>query len=390
MVPTKLQLSNFTSYGQDVPTLDFKKIHLAAISGVNGAGKSSLLDAITWCIWGTSRLGDSADQLIRLGQKEMWVQFSFELDNHIFTIKRSRVLKGAGSTTLDFTGSTSSPQAHNLTEGTIKATQQKIIDALHLTYETFTNSAFLRQGHADEFTTKGAMDRKRILADILGLSHFDELEEKAKEKIKEIQSKLSQKEERSEKKKEAEGTIAKVETEIKSLEEKLKLLQKERETLKIASEQRKKLEQNFLQNKKELEEILNTGKSRKEKIDLLKNNLEKLKGAETELSQLKELQGEKEKMDEVKNKKLETEKNLSEVLGTINLKKQRQHQIQEEIEKLNNQIKQSTKAGAKCPTCGQEIGKLEKDHVKKELSTQIDILEKELAKIDFSAEEKTS
>jgi len=258
MVPTKLQLSNFTSYGQDVPTLDFKKIHLAAISGVNGAGKSSLLDAITWCIWGTSRLGDSADQLIRLGQKEMCVQFSFEMDGHIYTIKRSRVLKGAGSTTLDFTGSTSSPQAHNLTEGTIKATQQKIIDALHLTYETFTNSAFLRQGHADEFTTKGAMDRKRILADILGLSHFDELEEKAKEKIKEIQSKLqlleyqsleieaelSQKEERSEKKKEAEGTIAKVETEIKSLEEKLKLLQTQRETLKITSEQRKKIEQN--------------------------------------------------------------------------------------------------------------------------------------------------
>jgi len=399
MVPTKLQLSNFTSYGQDVPTLDFKKIHLAAISGVNGAGKSSLLDAITWCIWGTSRLGDSADQLIRLGQKEMWVQFSFELDNHIFTIKRSRILKGAGSTSLDFTSG-----SHNLTEGTIKATQQKIIDTLHLTYETFTNSAFLRQGHADEFTTKGAMDRKRILADILGLSHFDELEEKAKEKIKEIQSKLqlleyqsleieaelSQKEERSEKKKEAEGTIAKVETEIKSLEEKLKLLQTQRETLKITSEQRKKIEQNFLQNKKELEEILLQGKSRKEKIDLLKSNLEKLKGAEIELSRLKELQTEKEKMDQERNKKLETEKSLSEITGQINLKKQKAQQLKNEGEKLKLQIKKSSEIGAKCPTCGQEIGKDEKAHVHKELSTQIEVLQKELAKIDYADEEKKS
>ena len=267
---------------------------------------------------------------------------------------------------MDFTSG-----SHNLTEGTIKATQQKIIDTLHLTYETFTNSAFLRQGHADEFTTKGAMDRKRILADILGLSHFDELEEKAKEKIKEIQSKLqlleyqsleieaelSQKEERSEKKKEAEGTIAKVETEIKSLEEKLKLLQTQRETLKITSEQRKKIEQNFLQNKKELEEILLQGKSRKEKIDLLKSNLEKLKGAEIELSRLKELQTEKEKMDQERNKKLETEKSLSEITGQINLKKQKAQQLKNEGEKLKLQIKKSSEIGAKCPTCGQEIGK---------------------------------
>ncbi|KKS13535.1 MAG: Exonuclease SbcC, partial [Candidatus Daviesbacteria bacterium GW2011_GWB1_41_5] len=201
---------------------------------------------------------------------------------------------------------------------------------------------------------------------------------------------LSQKEERSEKKKEAEGTIAKVETEIKSLEEKLKLLQTQRETLKITSEQRKKIEQNFLQNKKELEEILLQGKSRKEKIDLLKSNLEKLKGAEIELSRLKELQTEKEKMDQERNKKLETEKSLSEITGQINLKKQKAQQLKNEGEKLKLQIKKSSEIGAKCPTCGQEIGKDEKAHVHKELSTQIEVLQKELAKIDYADEEKKS
>ena len=179
MIPVLLKLSNFTSYGENPPELNFTKFKLAAISGLNGAGKSSLLDAITWCIWGTSRAGDSSDSLIHTGADSMQVEFSFELDSHVFTIKRKRVKKSGGSTALElWSGS------NNLTEGTIKATQEKIIQALHLTFETFSNSSYLRQGHADEFTTKGPTDRKRILADILGLSHYDKLEEKAKEKSK--------------------------------------------------------------------------------------------------------------------------------------------------------------------------------------------------------------
>src|SRR3989344_3161368 len=147
MIPTSLKLSNFTSYGENPPELDFTRFKLAAISGLNGAGKSSLLDAITWCLWGTSRAGDSSDELIHSGCEKMQVEFSFELDGNLFTVKRQRIKKGGGSTNLELWSNN-----HNLTEGTIKATQQKIIDTLHLNFETFTNSAYLRQGHADEFT----------------------------------------------------------------------------------------------------------------------------------------------------------------------------------------------------------------------------------------------
>ena len=228
MIPVNLKLSNFTSYGENVPELDFTKFHMAAISGQNGAGKSSLLDAITWCVWGWSRTGDNSDQLVRLAAQEMFVEFSFELDGHQFIIKRRRSLKSGGSTALEFWSGT-----HNLTEGIIKSTQQKIIDTLHLSFETFTNSAFLRQGRADEFTTKGPSDRKRILADILGLSHYDLLEEKAKEKVKEAQTKLTlleyqlleiaaeliSRQDRETKKRKAEEDVEKIETEIKTLEE---------------------------------------------------------------------------------------------------------------------------------------------------------------------------
>src|SRR5437763_1968896 len=93
MIPVSLKLSNFTSYGSTVPELDFTKFHLAAISGTNGAGKSSILDAITWALWGWSRSGDNADQLIRLGSEETQVEFTFSLDEHEFTVKRRRTKK---------------------------------------------------------------------------------------------------------------------------------------------------------------------------------------------------------------------------------------------------------------------------------------------------------
>jgi DNA repair protein SbcC/Rad50 len=406
MVPNKLLLSNFTSYGESVPELDFTKFHLAAISGSNGAGKSSLLDSITWCLWGASRLGDSSDQLVRLGENLMFVEFSFELDKNIFTVKRQRSLKSGGTTSLEFLSGNNNPSTgsgfHNLTEGTIKATQQKIIDTLHLNYETFTNSAFLRQGHADEFTTKGPTERKRILADILGLSHYDLLEEKAKEKTKEIQSKLqlleyqsleieaelTQKEERTEKKKLAEDQILKLESQIKDFETKLKTLREQKETLNIASEQRLKLSQNYLQNKKELEEIILQGKLRKEKIQKLESELNQLKEVSGELSRLKDLQIEKESLDKTKGEKLELEKQLSDYQRQIDLKKQRLDQLKQEAEKLEVQLENSKKPGARCPTCGQEIKKEEKEHVHKELSNQIDILEKNISKIDFTLEEK--
>ncbi len=403
MIPSKLTLANFTSYSNSVPTLDFTKFQLAAISGQNGAGKSSLLDAITWCLWGVSRLGDSSDQLVRLGQQNMEVEFSFELDGHIYTVKRKRALKSGGTSSLEFfSGSSANGETmHNLTEGTIKATQQKIIDTLHLSYETFVNSAFLRQGHADEFTTKGPMDRKRILADILGLAHYDLLEEKAKEKLKdlqggirlldykllEIEAELTGGENQAEKKVQTEEKISALEKDIKDLEKQNKILQDERASLLIIQEQKVKLLQNYQQNKQELDQMLQQGKKRKETIEKLEQEIEGLKGAGVKLNELTKLQQEKEKLDEQKKLQLETEKEISEVSSNLKLKQQKKSQLQQEIDQICSQLKSLEKPSAKCPTCGQEVDQQHKIKVKKELTDKQTLFESELKKIETNTEE---
>ena len=84
MIPVKLTLRNFLSYGEDVPPLDFEQFDVACLSGNNGQGKSALLDALTWAVWGEgrkSRREKKADSsLLRIVQKDMQVEFVFDLE----------------------------------------------------------------------------------------------------------------------------------------------------------------------------------------------------------------------------------------------------------------------------------------------------------------------
>ena len=75
MIPVSLKLQNFLSYGTAAPTLQFDTFHVACLSGRNGQGKSALLDAITWALWGEARKSSDSrkpdDELIRIGTRQM-------------------------------------------------------------------------------------------------------------------------------------------------------------------------------------------------------------------------------------------------------------------------------------------------------------------------------
>lgn len=183
MVPSKLILKNFMCYRE--AQLDLEGIHLACLSGDNGAGKSALLDAITWALWGKARA--SADELVAQGEVEMQIDFEFKINEELYRVIRYRTRKGAGQSQLTFQIAAPDSTWRNISGSTQRATQDEIIKALRMEYETFINSAFLLQGRADEFTTKSPTDRKKVLSEILGLSYYDELEAKAKEESKEAE-----------------------------------------------------------------------------------------------------------------------------------------------------------------------------------------------------------
>lgn len=190
MIPLKISLKNFLSYGQTTQYIDFEPYNLICLSGKNGHGKSALLDAITWALWGQARKvqGSSRgdENLIRLGQNHMMVCFEFMSNTTIYRVRRELTLTSNKiQTTLDFgILDPEKNQIKGLTDKTIRATQEKIITALGLDYESFINSVFLRQGSSNEFSKKSPKERKEILSSMLGITQFELIKKKAIEKGK--------------------------------------------------------------------------------------------------------------------------------------------------------------------------------------------------------------
>ncbi|MBS1955346.1 MAG: SMC family ATPase [Cyanobacteria bacterium SZAS-4] len=203
-------------------TLDLSGVDVACLSGQNGAGKSALLDAITWSLWECARA--SSDEMIRLTEKEMWVDIVFTHEGQRYRVRRSRQkgssksgTKGTSKGTLELQVFSSETQVlaavgaggatadagtsqiggasdgegswRTLTSGSMRETQKTICDLLRMDFDTFVNSAYLRQGRADEFTTRLPSERKQVLSEILGLSYFDRLQAKAKDSARTLKAK---------------------------------------------------------------------------------------------------------------------------------------------------------------------------------------------------------
>ncbi|AFY60810.1 AAA family ATPase [Synechococcus sp. PCC 6312] len=192
MIPLRLTLQNFLSYHQ--ASLDFSGLQLACICGPNGAGKSSLLEAMAWAVWGQSR-AINEDDLIHSGQTEAQVDFVLEIQGQCYRIIRTRRRNQA--TYLEFqarieaTANLGDPSGfRSLTGRSLRQTQARICQQIHLDYETFINSAYLRQGRADEFMLKRPAERKQLLADLLKLDHYETLAEAARDSARQYKGQL--------------------------------------------------------------------------------------------------------------------------------------------------------------------------------------------------------
>ena len=192
MIPVKLNLRNFLSYRDNVPTLDFTGVHVACLCGDNGHGKSALLDAITWCLWGQAR-GQVQDDLVSYGADEASVELDFLARDGRFKVIRSRRRGGGrrrqGASDLQLVSVTDDGEPAQVVSGnSIRETQARVEQLVGMDYDTFINSAFLLQGRSDEFTSKSPAERKAVLSSILGLEAYDRYQARAREKTAEKRS----------------------------------------------------------------------------------------------------------------------------------------------------------------------------------------------------------
>ncbi|MXZ62090.1 MAG: SMC family ATPase [Chloroflexi bacterium] len=169
MRPLRLDVRGFTSF-REPATLDFEHRRLFAITGPTGAGKSSLLDAMTWALYGqVPRVGRETRQLITHGAKAMAVQFEFSVRGDRYRV--SRQAPGNLGARLE---QQRPDGAWEPLEDRAREVTRRIEDLLGLDFATFTKTVLLPQGAFDTFLRGDEPQRRDILTRLLGLGRYEE------------------------------------------------------------------------------------------------------------------------------------------------------------------------------------------------------------------------
>jgi exonuclease SbcC len=279
-------------YRDNVPALNFDGIHLACLTGANGHGKSALLDAMTWALWGKAR-AKRDDELIHLGESEMEVEFAFDLGGTVYRVIRKRDASKRGRTLLDLQVQHEG-EFRSIAESGVRATEAAIVRLLRMDYETFTNSAFLLQGKADAFTTRTPAERKQILGEILSLGRYDEYEQRAKVRAREkdrqlaeldgllrdVDRELARKDEYEAELEQAQAHVAELSAAVKEAQTALRDLRHEQQMLEHQAASLRDLERRLARAEQEVAEVAVQIKDRKERLAAYRLVLEQQKQVE--------------------------------------------------------------------------------------------------------------
>jgi len=178
MIPVKLTIQGLYSY-QQRQTIDFSTLTgagLFGIFGTVGSGKSSILEAITFALYGETDRLNSRDgrgyNMMNLKSDELLIDFEFETgkkqERYRAMVKGRRNskrfddVKTLERTAYKRTGSDWSPME-----------SAELEKAIGLSYENFKRTIIIPQGQFQEFLQLGNSDRTKMMKELFGLEKFE-------------------------------------------------------------------------------------------------------------------------------------------------------------------------------------------------------------------------
>ncbi|MDQ3398947.1 MAG: SMC family ATPase, partial [Deinococcota bacterium] len=180
MKPLKLELSGFTCF-RDRAVVSFEDLTLFAISGPTGSGKSSLLDAIIFALYGqTPRLGKKGlAALLNPNAEQLHVVFEFEAGDGIYRALRTlRQTRSAVVAQPRIEMQQPDASWKQLPETGIAEINSRLETIVGLDYDSFTRAVLLPQGEFSKFLHGGA-EAGALLIKLLGLERIKEMQREA-------------------------------------------------------------------------------------------------------------------------------------------------------------------------------------------------------------------
>ena len=182
MRPERLEVEGFTAF-REPTVVDFEGADLFALAGPTGAGKSSLIDAMTFALYGSiPRLDKKAvAPIISQGLLQARVRLDFTVAGVGYTAVRVVRVQGQGATTKE--ARLERRDADGATEtvaGDAKALTAEVTDLLGLTFEHFCACVVLPQGEFAALLHAEPRKRQDMLLALLDLGVYEQMGQAAR------------------------------------------------------------------------------------------------------------------------------------------------------------------------------------------------------------------
>lgn len=394
MIINSLKLKNIRSYLEE--EVNFPE-GSTILSGDIGTGKTTILLAIEFALFGISRGQLSGTTMLRHGKKEGFVELSFSIEGKNVTIKRT-LKRTSNSVTQDSGYIVMDGSKQDLTPVELKT---KIIELLGYPEELVTKSktliyrytVYTPQEEMKHILYESEDDRLNALRRIFDIDKYKRIKENTLNSLRELKTKRTE-----------------LQTRIEDLEDKKKELKEYKENIETLSKKTEELEENIKELKTQAEEKETRVKQYEDnikKIEKLKNNLElkqsEAKNKKNKYSENKEelenLQTRKEKLseetegfeadkfEELKEQKKEIRDevdSIDENLGKIRERESKFKTIKENSQNIIDKIFSMDK----CPTCDRIVKEGHKKEVKEREENKISKLDKNLEKLSRLKEQR--
>ena len=183
MIFTKLKLNNFKSHQNT--TIEFKN-GISVIVGENGAGKSTILEAISFALF--KKYAGNIDDLVRSNANAMSVELEFTSNGKQYKITRE---KKSDLTSTIYTKTSSAGGFVKMGSGDdeVNEVMNQILD---IDSDLFLNAVYIRQGEIAQLVDKTPDEKKLLISKLLGIDSLEKAWENLQPFINDYENKLSE------------------------------------------------------------------------------------------------------------------------------------------------------------------------------------------------------
>ena len=185
------EFSNMFSYGEN-NKVNFTKLNgIVGMFAPNAAGKSSLLDALSFCLFDTCTRAFKAENVLNNKKGDFFCKVNFEIDGQDYHIERVAKKQRKGNVKVDVDFYTFGDAGEKVSmNGDQRRTTQNNIRKVIGSYDDFILTSLSSQIKNSVFIEKTQKEKKTLLAQFMGLEIFDKLWVSATDEIREVSAVL--------------------------------------------------------------------------------------------------------------------------------------------------------------------------------------------------------